>query len=569
MSDKLTKGIKLLLPLLLAVLLLTVLVSGSAAGMPKHPEVPFEELIYQRPDAEALLTDIDAAIAELRAGTPYRRATALLDSCFDGFDRFDTMLTLANIRSCQDGEDSFYAEEYAWGLETSGKVSQSIDRLYRTCAETRYAERLEREYFWDGFCLDYGEGSGISDRAVELMQREGELIGQYRALMADPTILLDGYEERLNDFLATAGGYDTLKATEAFYRQYNERASELYIALVRLRHELAAELGYDSYEQMQYLDFFRRDYDSAAADDYITEVRTKLLPLYEEVMSTNPYAELTLEALSEQRLREAVRGCAERMGDPVAEAFGYMSRNSLWDTERRRTKQPVSFEIYLTAFEAPFLFLDPSGSTDDVFSLLHELGHYTDDYVSFAAPESTDLSECFSQSLELLALGYLGEPLSETERETLVRLKLLDTLDLYVQQCSFAEFEREVYAMPPEELSAERLNALSLRLAKEYGYYDGKSEDYYSLGWFDILHFFEQPFYVISYPVTNDAAMQLFALELEQSGQGTERYRELLERRSDSLLDSLERAGLESPFAPGRVENCASLLRALLIGEKT
>ena len=227
-------------------------------------------------------------------------------------------------------------------------------------------------------------------------------------------------------------------------------------------------------------------------------------------------------------------------------------------------KQAVSFETYLSAYNAPFLFLDPEGSIADVFGLLHEFGHYADDYVSFAAPESTDLSECFSQSMELLALDCFDETLSETERETLRRLKLLDTLDLYIQQCSFAEFEREVYAMPPEELSAARLNELSLRLAKEYGYYDGRSEDYYALGWIDILHFFEQPFYVISYPVTADVAMQLFALERERSGQGRAVYTELLNRRTDSLLSSLELVGLESPFAPGRVESCASLLRALL-----
>ena len=563
MSDKLKKRIKLLLPLLLTALLLTAMLSGASTGR-LHGDTAFAEMEYRRPDAEALLSGIDAAIGELRSGASYRRATALLDGCFDGIDRFDTMLTLANIRSCQDVGDSFYAEEYAWGLEVSGQLSQSVDRLYRACAETDCAGRLEREYFWDGFCSDYGDDVGISDRAVELMRKESELIGEYRALMADPTILLEGYEERLDDFLATAGAYDTLKAMEAFYRQYNERASELYISLVRLRHELAAELGYESFAQLQYEDFFRRDYDSASADEYVAEVKAHILPLYNEIMSTDPYVGLDFAPMSEERLRESVRGCAEKLGDPVAEAFDYMSRHSLWDTERRSGKQAISFETYLSAYDAPFLFLDPEGSIADVFSLLHELGHYTDDYVSFAAPESTDLSECFSQSLELLSLGYLDEPLSETERETLYRLKLLDTLELYVQQCSFAEFEREVYAMPPEELSTERLNALALRLAKEYGYYDGRSEDYYALGWIDILHFFEQPFYVISYPVTNDVAMQLFALEREKSGQGTERYRELLEKRTDSLLDSLALTGLESPFAPGRVESCASLLRTLL-----
>ena len=58
-------------------------------------------------------------------------------------------------------------------------------------------------------------------------------------------------------------------------------------------------------------------------------------------------------------------------------------------------------------------------------------------------------------------------------------MNLLGTLETFVQQASFAEFENCVYAA--DELSLEWINELSLELAEEYGYYDGVNETYHSM----------------------------------------------------------------------------------------
>ena len=140
----------------------------------------------------------------------------------------------------------------------------------------------------------------------------------------------------------------------------------------------------------------------------------------------------------------------------------------------------------------------------------------------------------------------------------------MSTLDTYVMQSSFAEFESRVYALSDSELTAEAINAISLDTAKEFGYYDGESEDYYAMSWTDITHFFEYPFYVISYAVSNDAAQQIYALELENAGAGLEKYLEMLPREYETLLDTLAVAGLASPFAPGRLDAVEKQLRAEL-----
>ena len=102
--------------------------------------------------------------------------------------------------------------------------------------------------------------------------------------------------------------------------------------------------------------------------------------------------------------------------------------------------------------------------------------------------------------------------------------------------------------------------------AVDFGYYDGYSREYYALSWIDISHFFEAPFYVITYPVSNDLALQIFALERQQSGAGLEKYLEILPREHYGLIDTAVAGGLESPFAPGRMARVAEELRQLMDG---
>jgi oligoendopeptidase F len=85
--------------------------------------------------------------------------------------------------------------------------------------------------------------------------------------------------------------------------------------------------------------------------------------------------------------------------------------------------------------------------------------------------------------------------------------------------------------------------------------------------WMEIPHLFEQPLYMISYPVSNDLALQLYAMEREEKGSGAARYLQMLERYDPGsgetltgIAELIERYGLESPFAEGHAKKTAALL---------
>lgn len=543
---------------------------GRASAAWKEPAPPFEQIAYERPSVDELREALEELKEALNGGGSLGSVTRFLDGCYESYYHFYTMYCLADIRYCQDTTNSFYAEEYAWCEENFSLMQRLMEELYYACALSGLGESLERDYFWEGFLEEYAdpENSRLNDRTVALMQRESALLAQYRELTAAPTIRRNGREVDFYTYLSGLTDPEEYEAARmAYYEKYNGPLAELYIALAGVRRELAGAMGYESYEAMQYDYTFQRDYGPEEAAAYLAGIREHIVPLYREAQERGAFGQVWYGELGEARLHGILGAGAEVLGGDVLDAYRFMSEGGYYDIRVSPLKASMSFETYLTDYEAPFLFLDAYGDTEDILSYSHEFGHYVDAYVNADAYETIDVSECFSQSMEVLMLSCCGGVLDGEKIENLRRMKLLDMLDLYVQQASFAEFESRVYAAAPEELSADFLNSLSLELAKDYGYYDGVSEEFYAMSWVDIVHFFEYPFYVISYPVSNDAAVQIYALEQEAAGQGKAAYLRLLDRGDAALTELLESKGLQSPFAPGRLEAAAALLRRELLGK--
>ena len=72
------------------------------------------------------------------------------------------------------------------------------------------------------------------------------------------------------------------------------------------------------------------------------------------------------------------------------------------------------------------------------------------------------------------------------------------------------------------------------------------------------------PFYMVSYCVSVDAAMQLYERALEDPVAAWDVYCTLLDCPDLPFSEALEEAGLESPFAPGRIETAKRTIEGQL-----
>ncbi len=536
--------------------------AGRSEDMPS-----FGEMVYERPDLDELDALIALAEEAMNGGADYETVEPLLDDCFLYYYHFDTMYTLADIRTCLDQTDEYYADEYLWCSENYTLVDQAMDGLYYACAASPLGQELEEKYFWDGFCEEYADESesDYNETTVALMQEESNIIAEYRALSADPVVTYNGEEAPLSELLESLSGMSYLNALLAYYDQYNEQFADVFIRLVAVREKLAAELGYENYEQMAYERTYGREYTPEQAETYLQDIRTWMVPLYMDLSASDVYYETSAgKALKEVRLREILGTAVKEFGGDVEEAYGFMTRHELCDVRADSRKAGMSFETYINDYEVPFLLIDAKGTEEDILTFAHEFGHFTDGFVNENAYETIDLAEFYSQGMEYLVLSRLDKQLSAEEVDNIAKAKMIETVEMYIQQASFAEFEHRIYALGSENLSAETLNETARQLSKDYGYYNAYLDSVYAMLWMDIPHFYEQAFYVVSYPVSNDLAMQVYEIELAEEGAGLQRYLDNIRRDFSDMMGLVEAGGFESPFAPGRIEKVAATARAIL-----
>lgn len=528
------------------------------------PMVPFPEMPYVHPEEAALQEIFDAAI--VAADKPDENALMdALDAASIAYRDFHTYHTIAMIRSDSDQTDTYWMEEYAWCDRLSAKAEQWMEQLLQACALSPLRARLERAGYFLPHELDaYEESDNFNDEMVALYQRESELISAYRELCADPTIPLDGTTVQLNEYLAREDVDEEgqKEAYLAYMQQINEEAADLYCELILLRREMAETADYADYEAFQY-DYYGRTYTPEDVQDYLADIRELLGPYRQSLMAQGAYDAITYPAMTEGKLITTLQKVMEALGPDTAETMDFMLEYELCNVSPSLNKAPTAYTAYLPSYETPYLFVNTYGDVEDVLYTAHEFGHFMPAWMYGNGVGSLDLDETYSQGMEYLTLCQLKSILSESEYEALLRIKLLDTLDTYTMQGAFSSFEQAVYALPEEELNAETLNTLSLSCMRDYGCVD-EDEEFCSLYWSQLTHLFEAPFYVLSYCISVDSAMQIYQKELAQPGDGQDAYFALLDFPDIFFPEELETVELESPLSEGRVEQALELIKTQL-----
>ncbi len=555
--------------LIAAALAIVLVFSGLQYLKNKNKNKPLEldtfaSVEYVRPDMDAITEQFEKTIAMHTDGTDINTVIRELGVCYGMYQHFYTMYTVAEVRSYIDMTDPFYAEESAWCLNASAEMDQLFERLVIASANCDFAQELENRFWGDGLISAYGgvEEGTYDDGYVELAQRESELLVQYRTQVAEATVFFRGKETPFAELCTdeTLSEDEMAEVYTLYYEKYNPILGEIYIELVAVRQETAAYLGFDSYEDYAYEWVYERDYTPAEAESFLQDVRTCLCPLYRELNINAMWQTVNYRPMDETTIFETVGTAARAMTGNIRDCYDLLDTHELYDISVSENKFDISYTVYLEEYELPFMLVKTYGYDDDCLGVAHEFGHFVDARMNYNATGSLELAEVFSQSMEFLMLCYL--PADQVG--DLDRVELLNTFDTYTTQAGLAEFEHRVYAIPAEELTVEKINQIAADVAVEYGY-DTDGLDY-SKNWVDITHFFEYPFYIVSYCVSVDTAFQIYCFECEEPGWGLQEFNNLLPRDHDGFLETIETQSdcLESPFTPGRLEEVADIFREKL-----
>ena len=550
----------------------------------------FDKIVYSRPNIAQIIEKFNTvtAIVEKNEISADEQISAIR-SVENDFMTVKTMNSLAEIYNHKDSSDEFWKTEYEYLTTAYPLFTQAVEDMIVACARSTHKKTFESDYF--GYSLDdYTDGGIYTDEVVALMSEEARLEAEYSSLSTATVSIvyssLDGTRwEGTADEVYAMAKEKYANDTEAYnhvcvsidlvYQQaLIKRQTPIYVSLIKVRRQIADELGYDSYSAIAY-DVMGYDYTPSDMVKLLGNIGRYVTPVTNELNNTtflSYFQKNRQPLLGAEDLINQLYKAYSKMDPELLDAYSYMLQHKLYDISKSQTNRyPGAFTTYLDLNNSPYVFVTTSGFVKDYFTLAHEFGHFADGYFNFGDNASLDLSEVSSQALELLTLLKLKSDMPTENFKYIEYMSMYSMLnDILLEQSLIALFEHTVYEFEYDEITEANLNrALENAFYTIYGEEIPTGLTYSSLV---IPHTVCYPFYVESYVTSGIVSAEIFFKESYMTGEngaGLAIYKNLIKRENNniSFSDALEEVGLTSPFAEGHIREIANNIYYQIIGK--
>jgi oligoendopeptidase F len=185
------------------------------------------------------------------------------------------------------------------------------------------------------------------------------------------------------------------------------------------------------------------------------------------------------------------------------------------DSSVRQGKRDGAFCSTLSPKITPYVLVNFTGKSRDVFTLAHELGHAVhsqaaQDRSILVQDAPLPLAETASTFSELLLYDNLADKISDDEKKIMLSEKIDDLYATILRQSFFTIFEVDAHKQIGKGTTVDEISKMYLQNLKEqFGNSVSLSEDF-AIEWSCIPHFYHTPFYCYAYSFGNLLALSLF-----------------------------------------------------------
>ncbi len=185
------------------------------------------------------------------------------------------------------------------------------------------------------------------------------------------------------------------------------------------------------------------------------------------------------------------------------------------DSPVRRGKRDGAFCSTISPKITPYVMVNFTGKSRDVFTLAHELGHAVHSQAAqgrsiLVQDAPLPLAETASTFSELLLYDNLSDKISDDEKKIILSEKIDDLYATILRQSFFTIFEVEAHKQIGKGTTVDEISKTYLQNLKEqFGNSVSLSEDF-GIEWSCIPHFYHTPFYCYAYSFGNLLALSLF-----------------------------------------------------------
>lgn len=556
----------------------------------------FADISYTRADFDAAARFYASAAERLSAAGSFEEAEAVFLEVEDFSAKFDTALTVANIRHDIDTRDEFYDAEVAYIDEHAPELEEYVQRWQDALLRTPYRAAFEAKYNRVMFLNAEIDARTFSPEIVPELQRENALTTEYSKLLAGAQIPFEGGVYTLSQLTPIKQDADASRraaawaAEDAWYAEHAESLDAIYAELVTLRDKMGRKLGHDGYIPLGYDRMQRNCYDKADVERFRAAVVDYIVPIAYSVYETVAkrlgkslpmgYADCAMwftdgnarPVGTPEDILEAGRSFYHELSGETAEFIDHMLENGMMDVLSRPGKAGGGYCTTLTAYKTPYIFANFNGTSGDVEVITHEAGH------AFASWTSRDIvpAESSSPSLEgcevhSMSMEFFAEPWAErffgADADKFRWQHLADAVTFIPYGTLVDHFQHECYEHP--EYTPEQRNAAWSRLAAVYMPWLKPEESlgFYSSGraWQRQRHIYISPFYYIDYCLAQTVSLEFWAMIKRDKAAAWEKYMAYT-RLGGTLTfrELLDRAGLDSPFEPETLKAVAEAAKAWL-----
>jgi len=521
----------------------------------------------------------------------------LIKDCSTLAEHISEAGTLLSIAMTCDTESEAKRQAYLDFIENvQPKLSEFGDAFNRRLADHPAVGDLPPRYDLMIKCIRT-DIETFREENIPLQIEEAKLETEHSTITGAMTVEFEGEEKTFPQMALYFESIDR-SIREAAWRavmermyQDTERLSEIYDKLIRIRHQIAVNAGFDDYRSYIFEAKHRYDYSMEDCLEFHDSIERVCVPMMYEIQ------ELRREALRVTTLRPwdvseksgggvdihgrpplrpfkdvegLITGCSNVFHDMSPELggmFDMLREKESLDLESRKGKAPGGYQANLEKTRIPFIFMNAAGTHDNLSTMLHEAGH------AFHSCYSSNLelidernpplefAEVASMSMELMSQPQWGVFYSDEE----ARRAKLDDLEKIVcflpWMATIDAFQHWVYANP--EHTREDRSEHWLELRKRFGPRIDWSgfEELKEISWQGQLHLFQVPFYYIEYGIAQLGALQMWQHHRRDAADGLARYARAMRLGNTKPLPELfEAAGLNLGFDE---EHIASLIGEL------
>ncbi|MDB2656979.1 M3 family oligoendopeptidase [Crocinitomicaceae bacterium] len=482
--------------------------------------------------------------------------------------------------------------------EIQPKLAPLEDQLNRMLTASPFTQELKEDSAYAILLRSIENALNLyREENIPIQAELAEESQKYGALSAAQSIEHDGETITMQRAALYLKETDEALRKEVFEKMGNRRREdfdkfdELFESLLKKRHQVALNAGFDNFRDYKLQAMGRFDYSVQDCRDFHQSVKSTIVPIVKELqqerlnklgkdkfkpwdLDVDPKGKLPLKPF--QKGADLLNGSIKMFNrvDPYfGDCLATMSEMGHLDLESKDGKSPGGYNYPLYEIGVPFIFMNAVGSQRDLVTMVHEGGHAVHSFLSreleitgFKSLPS-EVAELASMAMELLTMDQWHEFYANEDDLKRAKKEQLETiLRLLPWIAQVDEFQHWLYEN--HDHTAEQRHKYWVELSTQYG--TGLTdwtgyEDLQRTSWQRQLHIFEVPFYYIEYGIAQLGALGVWKNSLEDKPKAIQSYKNALKLGyTRSIPEIYAAAGVEFNFTEANITSLASFVQTQL-----